>query len=66
LHRQATAQPWLYPEDSSIIAVATDTWEAMPSTRIVALDINQPTAIAQFILHWLAREYLYHRRVVHQ
>jgi len=66
LHRLVTAQPWLYPQDNSIIAVATDTWDAMPSPGIVTLDINQPTAIAHFILQWLAREYLYHRRAAHQ
>ena len=66
LHRQATAQPWLYPHDSSIIAVATDTWDTLPSRKVVALDINQPTAMADYILHWLAREYLFHRRVAHR
>jgi molybdopterin-guanine dinucleotide biosynthesis protein B len=66
LHRAETAQPWLYPNDQSIIAVATDTWDDMPDTDTTVLDINQPTAISQFILHWVAKEYLYQRRAVHQ
>ena len=66
LHRSATEQPWLYPEDKSIVAVATDTWDDMPETDIAVLDINQPVEISQFILHWVAKEYLNHRRVAHQ
>ena len=58
LHRQTTAQPWLYPQDNSIIAVATDTPEALPSPGIDVLDLNQPAAIVRFIQQWLAREYL--------
>jgi molybdopterin-guanine dinucleotide biosynthesis protein B len=63
LHRRATTQAWLYPQDSSIIAVATDAPETLPAPVAVVLDLNQPEAIARFILHWLAREYLSHRRV---
>lgn len=63
LHRQTMGQNWLYPQDKSIIALATDTWENLPEPGIVALDINQPMAIAEFISQWLAREYLFHRRV---
>ena len=66
LHRQATAQTWMYPTDASIIAVATDAADTLPRSAVMVLDINQPAAIADFILHWLAREYLYHRRVAHR
>lgn len=59
LHRSSTAQPWLYPKDKSIIAVATDTWEEMPASAISVLDINQPADITRFILQWVAREYLF-------
>lgn len=62
LHRLAVSQTWLYPQDDSIIAVATDSWDSMPNTRIAALDINQPGLIADFIMHWLARVYLFHQR----
>ncbi len=65
LHRSATTRSWLYPGDDSIIAVATDSWADLPEPGITALDINQPTAISQFILQWLARKYLYHHHAVH-
>lgn len=64
LHRQRASRNWLYPDDPSIIAVATDSWESMPNSDIIALDINQHDAIAEFILQWLSREYLFHRRSV--
>jgi molybdopterin-guanine dinucleotide biosynthesis protein B len=57
LHRAALAQPWLYPQDDSIIAVATDNPHTMPQPTGVILDINVPEAITRFILEWLAREY---------
>ncbi len=47
LHRAATGKPLLYPEDRSIIAIATD---EPVDTTLPCLDINQPQAIAAFIL----------------
>ncbi len=47
LHRAATGKPLLYPEDPSIIAIATD--EPLDTT-LPCLDINQPQAVAGFIL----------------
>jgi len=66
LHRVAIAQPWLYPDDDSIIAVATDSRVDMPEPMIPVLDINQPAAISQYILHWIAGKSLNQRHVAQQ
>jgi molybdopterin-guanine dinucleotide biosynthesis protein B len=49
LHRPSTGHPLLHPHDSSIIAIASD---APLQTSLPQLDINQPDAIAAFILAW--------------
>ncbi|PKM10594.1 MAG: molybdopterin-guanine dinucleotide biosynthesis protein B [Gammaproteobacteria bacterium HGW-Gammaproteobacteria-3] len=49
LHRPALNKPLLYPDDRDIIAVASDCPLALPE-HLVALDINAPDQIAQFIL----------------
>ena len=49
LHRPSVGKPALYPQDTSVIAVATDA--ALPApTDLPVLDINDPDAIAAFIL----------------
>lgn len=48
LHRHELYKPLLYPNDPSIIAVASNTKLEIPST-IVQLDLNQPELIATFI-----------------
>ncbi len=50
LHRSATGKPLLYPQDPSIIAVASDT---TLDTPLPQLDINSPQAVAGFILSWM-------------
>lgn len=52
LHRPALNHGLLYPQDSHIIAVASD--EPVDTAELPQLDINQPEAIVQFIEHWLA------------
>lgn len=48
LHRPALGHPLLFPEDDSIVAVATDA--PLPVTpRIPVLDLNDPSAVATFI-----------------
>ena len=49
LHRTALGKPPIYPQDSSIIAVATDSELPAPSDLPV-LDINNPGEIQDFIL----------------
>ncbi len=49
LHRPALGKPPIYPQDSSIIAVATDS-ELPASTDLPVLDINNPGEIQDFIL----------------
>lgn len=49
LHRPSLGKPLLYPEDTDIIAVATDTPLAQVP-RIPVLDLNAPAAIADFII----------------
>jgi molybdopterin-guanine dinucleotide biosynthesis protein MobB len=47
LHRAALGKPLLYPDDDAIIALASDT---PVHTDLPRLDINDPVAIAAFIL----------------
>ena len=48
LHRSATDKPFLYPDDSSIIAIATDTPQLV-QTALPILDLNSPTTISIFV-----------------
>ncbi len=49
LHRAALGKPLLFPDDEAIIALACDT---PIDTRLPRLDLNDPAAIAQFILDY--------------
>ncbi len=49
LHRPALGKPLLFPQDSSIIAIAID-GELPTDTQLPVLDINSPHAIRDFIL----------------
>ncbi len=49
LHRPSLGKPVLYPDDNSIIAVATDAKLAI-TAEIQVLDLNRPELIAEFIL----------------
>ncbi len=49
LHRASLNKPLLYPNDSNIIAIASDVALETPGT-LIQLDINQPEMIATFIL----------------
>jgi len=50
LHRAALGKPYLYPEDSTIIALACDV-RPSEALSIPILDINSPAEIAEFIYH---------------
>lgn len=52
LHRQALNNPFIYPNDPSVIAVAADIHLPLP-TRISWLDLNQPSHITRFILNFI-------------
>ncbi len=49
LHRPSLGKPLLYPDDPSVLAVATDADLAEPPP-IPVLDLNSPPQIADFIL----------------
>jgi molybdopterin-guanine dinucleotide biosynthesis protein MobB len=51
LHRPSRGHPLLYPDDSTIIAVATDS--PIDSGTLPRLDINDAAAVTEFILTWL-------------
>ncbi len=52
LHRSGLGHPLLHPDDDSIIAIASDT--PLPAkTLLPLLDLNDPEAIADFILEFL-------------
>lgn len=48
IHRQSEGKPLLCPDDPEIVAVATDV--PLPDLEIPQLDLNHPSAIADFIL----------------
>ena len=52
VHRPAHGRPMLSPQDPNIVAVATD---AAIDSELPRLDINDPDAIAQFILDHLEK-----------
>ncbi|MFN6961901.1 MAG: molybdopterin-guanine dinucleotide biosynthesis protein B [Rhodocyclaceae bacterium] len=52
IHRPAHGRPPLWPENESIVAVATDGKIDCP---LPVLDLNDPDAIARFILDYLDR-----------
>ena len=53
LHRPSLGKPLLYPDDPYIIAIASD--EQLPNipANLPCLDLNQPQAIADFIINYL-------------
>ena len=52
LHRPSLAKPLLYPEDKSIMAIATDQVEAI-STVLPVLELNNPAMITDFIFDFI-------------
>ncbi|WP_428353765.1 molybdopterin-guanine dinucleotide biosynthesis protein B [Methyloprofundus sp.] len=54
LHRPSLEYPLFYPNDSSIIAIASDQ-TIKPEREISSLDLNNITQIAEFILHTLLK-----------
>ena len=50
--REANARPWLHPDDPHIIAVAADN---APSGGLPHIDLNNPAAVAAYIIDWLNR-----------
>ena len=54
LHRPSLGYSLLHPEDSNIIAVATD--EPVETGDLPRLDLNNAAAIAEFILAWLEEQ----------
>lgn len=50
IHRPALKKPLLYPEDNSIIALASDTKISTPDA-IKFLDLNKPESITNFIIN---------------
>lgn len=53
LHRPSLGKPLLYPNDSHIIAIASDKLLTDTPANLPCLDLNQPQAIADFILDYL-------------
>ncbi|PKF51088.1 molybdopterin-guanine dinucleotide biosynthesis protein B [Enterovibrio nigricans] len=56
VHRPSYGKPLLCQIDNNIVALATDGAVEMHQRNemnIETLDLNQPTHVAQFILHWL-------------
>lgn len=54
IHRPSYGKPLLYPQDSLIIAFATD-GNCPDDCTLPQLDLNKPEAVAAFIADWLAK-----------
>ena len=52
LHRTSLDKPLLYPDDTGIIAVASDTPLDLPK-HLTALDINNPAECINFVLQFI-------------
>lgn len=52
VHRPALGFPLLAPQDAGIIAIASD---VQMDSRLPWLDLNQPAAVAEFVLAWLEK-----------
>jgi molybdopterin-guanine dinucleotide biosynthesis adapter protein len=53
LYRQSLGHPLLHPDDDSIIAIASDA--PLPAkTSLPLLDLNQPQAIADFVVQFMS------------
>jgi molybdopterin-guanine dinucleotide biosynthesis protein B len=56
IHRPSYGKPPIWPENKSVVAVATDAPLECPlPTHLPQLDLNDPDAIVQFILDYLDR-----------
>jgi molybdopterin-guanine dinucleotide biosynthesis protein B len=62
LHRAILAQPLLYLEDKTIIAVASDVALSLPDS-VIGLDLNAPALIAEFIITHLLGKKISHSDV---
>jgi molybdopterin-guanine dinucleotide biosynthesis protein B len=54
LHRPSQGKDLIYPEDASVIAVASD--EKIATANLPLLDLNKPQDIADYIYNWLEPE----------
>ena len=54
LHRSSLGTPLIFPEDGSIIAIASD--EPVDAGDLVQLDINSPQQVTLFISDWLKNQ----------
>ncbi len=63
--RASTGKPVQYPGDRHVVAIATDTPQRLPvATALPLLDLNQPDAVADFLL-CNANRYEYTAPVAH-
>lgn len=58
LHRSNLGKPLMYPSDSNIIAIATDTHLSDHEPMPVQLNLNQPAEIAGFIIETFMRQFI--------
>lgn len=52
LHRPSLHKDLIYPEDESVIAIASD--EKIAAANLPLLDLNEPQEVADFICDWLS------------
>lgn len=55
LHRPSLGKPLIFPDDSQVIAIATDGELGQP-TDLPLLNINDPQAIVSYILKWKQKQ----------
>jgi len=54
LHRPSTGKGMIFPQDSSVIAVASD--EELQTGTLPLLNINEPEEVAGFVNRWLDQQ----------
>jgi len=60
LYRPSVGKPLIFPEDSSVIAIATD-GELGQETKIPVLDINDIQVMAEFVADFTRQLHKYSR-----
>ncbi|WGZ94527.1 MAG: bifunctional molybdopterin-guanine dinucleotide biosynthesis adaptor protein MobB/molybdopterin molybdotransferase MoeA [Candidatus Thiothrix putei] len=56
VHRPSLGKPLLFPDDPTVIALATDEPSLAVPAHIAKFDLNQPQALAAFIVGWLQQK----------
>ncbi|WP_348946136.1 molybdopterin-guanine dinucleotide biosynthesis protein B [Chitinibacter sp. FCG-7] len=54
--RATNGKPPLFPDDECVLAIATDSADLLPASALPILNLNDATAVAQFIIHYFSEK----------